>query len=115
MERAHAAYGKLRRELLTHQDLELIRERRWESSFSIKRGVAGSANYRAVKCLHAHAAHYLSECAGSADNAVGHWVTKEVERRWQEELCGEEVGGPEPCSNQSFHLEIGNSGKFQKG
>lgn len=85
MHRAHATYGQERWQLLTASDVQLIRGRQWDQAFSVTRGVAGiSNNYGAVKCLHAHAAHFLSGGAGSADNCVGMWVMQEVERRFQE-------------------------------
>jgi len=71
MERAHAAYGKERYELITKDDWELIRCFGWESAFATTRGVSGIKNPAAVKCLHAHTAHYLSGCT---DNVLGRWV-----------------------------------------
>jgi hypothetical protein len=74
MEKAHASYGLERYQLLTVSDMELIRGRGWEAAFAASRGEAGIHNYAAVKCLHAHAAHYLSEPIGTANNVVGEWV-----------------------------------------
>ncbi|GAX10815.1 hypothetical protein FisN_1Hh357 [Fistulifera solaris] len=85
MKRAHMAYGKARKELLSDSDDALIMERKWESAFAETRGVAGLRHYSAIKCLHAHAAHFLSGENGSNDNVVGRWVIEEVERRLREE------------------------------
>jgi hypothetical protein len=84
MHRAHAAYGQERWNLLTARDIDTIKARNWESAFAVSRGVAGisNKNHGAVKCLHAHSAHYLSGGAGSSDNIVGKWVMEEINRRW---------------------------------
>ena len=84
MHRAHAAYGQERWDLLTASDIELIQARQWESAFLPTRGVAGMSNknHGAVKCLHAHTAHYLSGSTGSSDNVIGKWVMGKVEHRW---------------------------------
>jgi hypothetical protein len=92
MKRAHISYGRERRGLLSSRDMEYVKGRRWydETSsspsssssppktktataapFSDGCGVAGIRNPKAVKCLHAHAAHYWS---GNNDNVVGFWV-----------------------------------------
>jgi hypothetical protein len=74
MQRAHAAYGQERLSLLTDSDVQYIRHRQWDSALAVTRGVAGSTNVRAVKCLHAHTAHYLSGSASCTDNVIGQWV-----------------------------------------
>jgi len=88
MKRAHISYGKERRALLSQKDKEYVQGRKWYGDepttatklplakasippFSEKCGVAGIRNPKAVKCLHAHAAHYWS---GNSDNVVGKWV-----------------------------------------
>lgn len=81
MKLAHAGYGKGRKELLSDSDTALILERKWESAFAETRGVAGLRNHTAIKCLHAHAAHFLSGENGSSENVVGRWVMEEVENR----------------------------------
>jgi hypothetical protein len=80
MKRAHESYGKERQQLLTESDRALVRERKWDSAFAENRGVAGIRNHAAIKCLHAHAAHFLSGGSGSSDNVVGQWVMEEVEK-----------------------------------
>jgi hypothetical protein len=78
MEQAHQAYGQERYQLLTPDDLILIQSRGWEAAFAPTRGVAGIRNHAAIKCLHAHAAHYLSEPEGQANNVIGEWVMQAV-------------------------------------
>jgi hypothetical protein len=78
MEKAHQAYGQERYQLLTPGDLVLIQSRGWEAAFAPTRGVAGIRNYSAIKCLHAHAAHFLSEPEGKANNVIGEWVMQAV-------------------------------------
>lgn len=91
MKRAHISYGKERRELLSEKDKDYVIGRGWYGDegttvstlsasknnsippFSEQCGVAGIRNPKAVKCLHAHAAHYWS---GNSDNVVGKWVSE---------------------------------------
>ena len=40
----------------------MVRERRWNNALGDERGVAGIRKFEYVKCLHAHAAHYLAYC-----------------------------------------------------
>lgn len=87
MERAHKSYGQERWLLLTDADRKAVTERRWDGALGPVRGVAGISNYKGVKCLHAHAAHFL---AGCEDNLVGKWTIKEVERMLKEKI---EKGG----------------------
>mmetsp|Transcript_25968 Transcript_25968/g.56979 ORF Transcript_25968/g.56979 Transcript_25968/m.56979 type:complete len:469 (-) Transcript_25968:81-1487(-) len=83
MERAHRQYGQARWELLTEQDKEAVTERGWDGAVGIERGVSGIRNARGVKCLHAHAAHYL---AGGTDNFVGRWTIDAVGDMLQEKM-----------------------------
>jgi uncharacterized protein len=81
MRRAHTTYGKKRWLLLSSTDQAYIQRRNWhESAFSTQRGVAGSTNPNAVKCLHAHTAHYLSGCT---DNVIGQWAMEAVNDKKQ--------------------------------
>ena len=76
---ANLAYGQERYDLLTSNDMDYIQQRNWERAFDPNhRGVAGIRNFASVKCLHAHAAHYLSHGAGSQDNVLGKWVMEEI-------------------------------------
>lgn len=77
MKEAHLDYGKMRWDLLTDEDKEEIQRRGWQNSLGMERGVAGITRYDTIKCLHTHAAHYLS---GETKNVVGKWVMHAVER-----------------------------------
>lgn len=75
MERAHKSYGRQRWEILTDEDKANIIQRGWKSSLDETRGVAGiylkEGRYDCVKCLHAHAAHYLAQVAEWMDGGGG--------------------------------------------
>jgi hypothetical protein len=82
MQLAHEAYGQERYSYLSASDLQLIQSYQWEKAFATSRGIAGiSNNSMAVKCLHAHLAHYLSNSTGSQHNVVGRWVWEEMRSR----------------------------------
>ena len=83
MQRAHKSYGEERWSLLTEADRKAVTERRWDGALGSARGVAGISNPKGVKCLHAHAAHYL---AGCEDNLVGKWTIEEVGRMLKEKM-----------------------------
>ena len=97
MKLAHKSYGQKRWELLTPQDQTNVIERGWKSALDDSRGVAGirlkNDRYDCVKCLHAHAAHYLAQVAEWAHderkdegedcqrddlNLVGKWTMEAV-------------------------------------
>lgn len=78
MKRAHLEYGKSRMRLLTENDRQEVEERKWTYAIDETKGVAGIKNPGAVKCLHAHLAHYLSGDPGSKDNIIGQWVLKRL-------------------------------------
>jgi uncharacterized protein len=96
MKRAHEMYALEREQLLTPADVALVQARHWDDALLLTkassskssrpiRGVAGVRNFKAVKCLHAHAAHYLSVGGmGSRDNVVGEWVMQEVHKMLNE-------------------------------
>ena len=90
MERAHKSYGEERWSLLSDADRKAVTERRWDGALGSARGVAGISNPKGVKCLHAHAAHYL---AGCEDNLVGKWTIEEVGRMLKEKMEGGEKEG----------------------
>lgn len=71
MATAHSLYGKQRWSLIQDDDQHLVKCRKWESALDDSKGVAGIRNFQAVKCLHAHAAHYL---AGCEENLIGKWT-----------------------------------------
>ena len=93
MQRAHASYGRKRWELLTNDDRADVLQRGWKKALDERRGVAGinmEGGCDRVKCLHAHAAHYLAQIAeregageGAAEgeddlNLVGKWTMEAV-------------------------------------
>ncbi|KAL9189538.1 hypothetical protein ACHAXT_009213 [Thalassiosira profunda] len=95
MQRAHASYGRKRWELLTDDDRADVLKRGWKKALDERRGVAGinmEGGCDRVKCLHAHAAHYLAQIAereevreGAAEgededdlNLVGKWTMEAV-------------------------------------
>mmetsp|Transcript_17245 Transcript_17245/g.19841 ORF Transcript_17245/g.19841 Transcript_17245/m.19841 type:complete len:459 (-) Transcript_17245:254-1630(-) len=76
MKFAHKSYGYKRRKMLSKKDMDYVKYRKWdESAFAENCGVAGIRNSKAVKCLHAHAAHYWS---GNNENIVGRWVWEQL-------------------------------------
>ena len=85
MTKVHKAHGKERFELLSKEDQLLAQTQPWGPALSEDRGISGVTQYKAVKCLHAHTAHYLSDCAESKNNLVGKWVMEELMARHQSE------------------------------
>ena len=89
MTNAHQQYGHERwNDWLTEEDRLLLEQKKWQHSVNTERGVAGIRKPQAIKCLHAHVAHYLSGCQ---DNIVGKWVWDEVVRMMRERHA-KEVG-----------------------
>lgn len=80
MDLAHELCAAERWGFLSEADQTLIQERSWERAFAS--GIAGMRNSKAIKCLHAHTAHYLSKGKGSEHNVVGKWTMDTVEERW---------------------------------
>lgn len=87
MKAAHASYSRRRWGLLTHDDLqEVVDVLKWEGALGPERGVAGIRRKTTIKCLHAHAAHYLAsfgqqeEASEEEENVVGRWVVEAVEK-----------------------------------
>jgi hypothetical protein len=96
MSRAHRAYGEERQAMITENDREYISNRGWDRALDTSKGVAGIRNYGAVKCLHAHAAHFWSGCQ---DNVVGKWVSDEVAELLSEEARSRDQQVSTPSSN----------------
>lgn len=67
-EAAHKLYAEERWALLTVDDVELIKRRGWEASYST--GVAGIVKPSNIKCIHTHFAHFLA----TGHNVVGKWA-----------------------------------------
>ncbi|GKY97071.1 hypothetical protein MPSEU_000665600 [Mayamaea pseudoterrestris] len=78
MKRAHSAYGQARFQLLTPAHVQLLHDRSWTRALDASRGVAGMAMPNAVKCLHTHAAHFMSRPQDG--NVIGKWVMQEITR-----------------------------------
>ena len=77
MREAHFNYGETRWNLLTKKDREAVEKRGWKGSLGTERGVAGIRQFDRIKCLHTHAAHYLS---GETKNIVGKWVMQAAQK-----------------------------------
>lgn len=67
-EAAHKLYAEERWALLAADDVELIKQRGWEASYST--GVAGIVKPSNIKCIHTHFAHFLA----TGHNVVGKWA-----------------------------------------
>jgi hypothetical protein len=65
----HKAYSVERRALLSSEDAQFLTDREWDATLHSV-GVAGIKEYKSIKCLHTHYAHYLS----TSDNVVGEWT-----------------------------------------
>jgi hypothetical protein len=86
---AHSSYARTRNALLTDHDQQMIQSDYPWITLALdenKRGIAGIRNPLAVKCLHAHIAHYLSECYSnptgqSNNNIIGQWVMETLEQQ----------------------------------
>ncbi|MCX7844576.1 MAG: DUF501 domain-containing protein [Candidatus Bipolaricaulota bacterium] len=72
--RAHAAYRAERLALLSPAELAWVQEKGYTGLLTT--GIAGIANFRRVKCLHAHLAHFLA----GRENPVGEGVAAELPR-----------------------------------
>ena len=80
MENAHKSYGNQRWNLLTQYDKDnVIRQNHWEGAVGSERGVAGIRRYHTVKCLHAHAAHYLAFHAASRPKLASKGVVADTD------------------------------------
>lgn len=122
MARAHNSYGKARWELLTDIDKEEVLKRGWDNALGVERGVAGirpkkskdgngneTEAWDGIKCLHAHAAHYLAQveewrvmrntkndtdgllnliqkCDRNDINLIGKWTLEAVLESMQQQL-----------------------------
>ena len=96
MTRAHRAYGEERQAMITTEDRDYISKRGWDRALDGSKGVAGIRNHGAVKCLHAHAAHFWSGCQ---DNVVGKWVSEEITALLNEQAQRADSLASNPSSN----------------
>ena len=101
MKRAHESYGTTRYELLTNNDRTKIIQRGWKNALDETRGVAGIrlnknsgrggvVGYDCVKCLHAHAAHYLAQ--------VAEWEEEE-EEDLEKKSCSQQKKKKKSCDS----------------
>jgi len=101
MERAHKSYGRRRWELLTPADQSNIVARGWQSALGEGRGVAGirlaKERYDCVKCLHAHAAHYLAQ--------VEEWVLAAGAKKKKSKVEGKEEEEEEDGKDKEWTME----------
>ncbi len=72
----HRRYAQERFALLRPEEKKLLEERGWLESLR-DRGIAGIADFRAVKCLHAHYAHHLAR-----KSAIGRWLDRRFQLVW---------------------------------
>nr|BAL55790.1 hypothetical conserved protein [uncultured Acetothermia bacterium]BAL55876.1 hypothetical conserved protein [uncultured Acetothermia bacterium]BAL57103.1 hypothetical conserved protein [uncultured Acetothermia bacterium]BAL58812.1 hypothetical conserved protein [Candidatus Acetothermum autotrophicum] len=72
----HRRYAHERFALLSPEEKKLLEERGWLESLR-DRGIAGIADFRTVKCLHAHYAHHLAR-----GSAVGRWLEERFQLSW---------------------------------
>uniref|UniRef100_M4BYE9 DUF501 domain-containing protein n=1 Tax=Hyaloperonospora arabidopsidis (strain Emoy2) TaxID=559515 RepID=M4BYE9_HYAAE len=69
MAQCHREYAAERWNMMTPDDVALVKGRRWE--FVLRDvGIAGIRDFTNVKCLHTHYAHYLA----TGKNLIGEWV-----------------------------------------
>jgi hypothetical protein len=91
----HRRYAQERLSLLTSEERELLQQRGWLESLQ-DRGIAGIADFRSVKCLHAHYAHHLAR-----NSVIGRWLEERFQFHWcppEEIRCEQELiesGGSE--------------------
>lgn len=92
MKLAHKQYGETRWLLLTEEDKDDVRKRKWTDAVGSVRGVAGIRKHDTIKCLHTHCAHYLAYLGAQNEvqnpntevNLVGKWVLEAVEEAVKE-------------------------------
>lgn len=76
MQRAHELYIAERRDNLTPEDIAYVNGEKWGEHYHTC-GIAGIVNFRSVKCLHCHAAHYLAR--PEHNNCIGRWTVELLE------------------------------------
>jgi hypothetical protein len=79
MAMAHKAYADTRLSLLSDSDLEAVTQRKWIGGLGVSRGVGGIGNFKMVKCLHTHTAHFLSGPGGKR-NTLGRWTMELIQQ-----------------------------------
>jgi len=72
----HRHYAQERLSLLSPEENKLLEERGWLKVLR-DRGIAGIADLRTVKCLHAHYAHHLAR-----GSTIGRWLEERFQFVW---------------------------------
>lgn len=72
----HRRYAEERFSLLSPHEQEFLQRRGWLEALR-DRGIAGIADFRSVKCLHAHYAHHLAR-----GSAIGRWLEERFQLLW---------------------------------
>lgn len=75
-EEDHWRYAHERFSLLSPEERKLLAERGWLEALR-DRGIAGIADFRTVKCLHAHYAHHLAR-----GSTIGRWLAERFQFVW---------------------------------
>ncbi|MCX8103086.1 MAG: DUF501 domain-containing protein [Candidatus Bipolaricaulota bacterium] len=75
-EEDHRRYAQERFALLSPEEKKLLAERGWLEALR-ERGIAGIADFRTVKCLHAHYAHHLAR-----GSTIGRWLEERFQFVW---------------------------------
>lgn len=88
MNSAHQMYIDERWSCIKDEDREILRTEGWENLLN-EVGIAGIRDRTAVKCLHAHYAHYLAR--PSHMNVIGSWVADLLEQQVYESSVGERM------------------------
>jgi len=72
----HRRYAHERFSLLSTHEKKLLEDRGWLEALR-DRGIAGIADFRTVKCLHAHYAHHLAR-----GSVLGRWLEERFQFAW---------------------------------
>lgn len=75
-EKDHQRYAHERFSLLSPKEREFLEKRGWLEALR-DRGIAGIADFRSVKCLHAHYAHHLAR-----RSTIGRWLEERFQLIW---------------------------------
>jgi hypothetical protein len=72
----HRRYAHERLSLLSPYEKKFLEDRGWLEALT-ERGIAGIADFRTVKCLHAHYAHHLAR-----GSTIGRWLEERFQFVW---------------------------------
>jgi hypothetical protein len=91
----HRRYAQERLSLLSPQEKQFLEDRGWLKALT-ERGIAGIADFRTVKCLHAHYAHHLAR-----GSTIGRWLEERFQFVWcppDDIRCAPSTPDPHPLS-----------------